>query len=101
MKVTAGYNYNNSFALSFGYFSLKGSMDNILYKPGEFSGSNTGMPDSDGLIAEIAFYPWLNTRFSLQYLKYNKFNGSSTNYDGSNRDAANNNTLHLMAWIMF
>jgi hypothetical protein len=32
---------------------------------------------------------------------YNKFNGGSTNYDGSGRNAKDNNTLYLLGWINF
>jgi hypothetical protein len=31
----------------------------------------------------------------MQYVLYNKFNGAHTNYDGSGRDAADNNTLYF------
>ena len=87
--------------LTLGYFSTTGSSDNVLYAPAEFSGSMANKPDTGGLIGEIAFLPWWNTKFSLQYVMYNKFNGSATNYDGFNRDASNNNTLYLLAWVMF
>jgi len=47
--------------------------------------------------------PWkyAYTKFSLQYVIYNKFNGSSTNYDGFGRNASGNNTLYLLAWFAF
>jgi len=32
---------------------------------------------------------------------YAKLNGASSNYDGSGRSAANNNTLYLLAWLMY
>ena len=32
---------------------------------------------------------------------YAKFSGASGNRDGSGRSAANNNTLYLLAWLMY
>ena len=97
MRFTATYSYNCMFSASLGYFSLKGSADSTLYS----GGSLNWKPDTGGIIAEIACFPWMNTRFSLQYYMFNSFNGASANYDGSNRDASHNNTIHLLAWIMF
>jgi hypothetical protein len=37
----------------------------------------------------------------LQYTGYRKFNGVRRNYDGFGRDATDNNTLYLLAWLMF
>jgi hypothetical protein len=49
----------------------------------------------------VDWNPWMNTRISLQYTMYSKFNGASSNYDGSGRNASANNTLYLQAWLMF
>jgi len=32
---------------------------------------------------------------------YSKFNGASSNYDGANRNASDNNTLYLLGWLNF
>jgi hypothetical protein len=45
--------------------------------------------------------PWLNTKLQLQYVSYDKFNGSKQNYDGSGRNATDNNTLYLLGWLLF
>ncbi len=47
------------------------------------------------------FWPWLNARIGLQYTFFDKFNGASTKFDGNGRNAHNNNTLLVYAWIMF
>ena len=52
-------------------------------------------------IAEFDFLPWFNTKFSVQYIAYNKFNGSNDNYDGAGRNASDNNSLYALAWIAF
>ncbi len=68
---------------------------------GYFNTSGKDNPDSNGCIFQLEYLPWYNTKFSLQYVAYNKFDGSKLNYDGSNRNAANNNTIYLLAWINF
>jgi hypothetical protein len=45
--------------------------------------------------------PWENTRIGLQYTGYSKFNGGSSNYDGSGRKASGNNTLFAFVWLAF
>ena len=83
------------------YFSTTGGKDDVLYSPGSLDGSRTGKPDSDGFILEADFLPWKTGKISLQYTIYNKFNGGHTNYDGSGRNASDNNTLYLLVWLMF
>ena len=86
---------------SLGYFTTSGGADTLLYAPTPVTGSATGKPNSGGLIAEVQFMPWLNTRFSLQYVAYQKFNGGTANYDGAGRRASDNNTIYVLAWLMF
>ena len=87
--------------LSLAYFSTTGDADRLIYSPGSVFGSRTGSPNSDGLIGELQYLPWLNTKLAVQYVWYNKFNGSKKNYDGSGRNASDNNTLYILAWIVF
>jgi hypothetical protein len=84
-----------------GAFATSGTSDTLLYAPGAITGSATGKPNSGGLIAELQYMPWLNTRFSVQYVAYQKFNGASSNYDGSGRNASDNNTVYMLVWLMF
>ena len=100
-KISGELFFNKGVGLSLGYFALKGSHDSGLYKPESVTGSQTGSPDSDGFIAEVDYLPWYNIRLSLQYVYYNRFNGAGTDYDGSGRNAGNNNTLYLLAWFNF
>ena len=58
----------------------------------------------DGGLAELSYLPWLNTKFSLQYIAYSEFDGGGTYISGNTgtqRNAKDNNTLHLSAWFMF
>jgi hypothetical protein len=40
-------------------------------------------------------------KLQVQYVAYSKFNGGARNYDGSGRDASDNNTLYLLGWFNF
>jgi hypothetical protein len=37
----------------------------------------------------------------MQYTGYHKFNGTGTDYDGTGRNAKDNNTLYLLGWFAF
>jgi len=73
------------------------------YLPGDpgviTSASNS--PDTTGWIAEAIYVPWLNTKLSLQYTAYSKFNGGGTNYDGVGRNASGNNTWYALIWFAY
>jgi hypothetical protein len=101
LKVAAELYSNRGFGATLGYFSIRGSSDTGLYPPTAISGSRIGKPNSDGLIGEVSYLPWYNTKFSLQYTLYNKFNGTGNNYDGFGRSASDNNTLYLLVWLCF
>ncbi len=100
-KIDANVFLKHGFAFALGYFKVNGSSDNGLFGPESVDGSRLSLPDSDGLLAEIDYLPWINTKLSLQYIMYNKFNGAKTNYDGYNRKAGGNNTLYVLLWINF
>jgi hypothetical protein len=89
------------YALSAGYFQTTGTSDAIVFAPASVTGSRTGSPNSRGEIGEFAVNPWQNTRFGLQYVLYNLFNGSSNDYDAAGRKAADNNTLFAYLWLAF
>ncbi len=95
-KVDGTYYYKRRYGASVGYFSTTGSSDSFLY-----ASSRTYSPDSNGFIIELNYLPWENTKLSLQYTAYSKFDGAKTNYDGSGRNASDNNTLYVLAWLVF
>ena len=84
-----------------GYFSTTGTTDPLLYPADSVYGSANGSPDSKGWTGELDYVPWENVKIALQYTAYNEFNGGSTNYDGSGRNASDNNTTYLLAWFNF
>lgn len=105
-NITPSYMYDKTYGLTIGYFSIWGDKNEDLY------GTRTGSPDSNGFIFQLdwlplnknggpSFWPYSNVKFSLQYTLYTEFDGSSSNYDGAGRDAADNNTLYLQTWIAF
>lgn len=100
-KVDATYYRSRRYGGTMGYFSTTGDTDPLLYQPEAISGSRTGKPDTNGWIAELDYLPWENTKFSLQYTWYDKYNGTSSNYDGFGRSAGDNDTLYLNGWLNF
>jgi len=91
-RAFATYYYKRRIGATAGFFRTSGSTDSVL---------TPGGPDTQGWIAEINYMPWLNTKFSLQYTAYSRYAGSSRNYDGAGRNASDNDTLYLLAWVAF
>ena len=108
LRLKSSYWYDQTYGLTLGFFHLDGSNDANLY--GGLPSAN-GSPNSQGWTSEVdfvpfnhggpAFWPWLNVKLGLQYVYYTKFNGAASNYDGAGRNAQDNNTLFLFAWLAF
>ena len=88
LKAKATYYRDRKYGGSLAYFSTTGSADAGLY--GSDASGNARTPDSKGYILELDYVPIQNVRLMLQYTAYNKFNGASTNYDGTGRNARDN-----------
>jgi hypothetical protein len=100
-RAAAMYHIGQRYAFTLAPFVTTGSSDTLLYAPGPVIGSRTRSPNNDGLITEVDFMPWQNLRLQFQYVLYNKFNGSSSNYDGFGRQASDNNTLYIVTWLLY
>ena len=100
-KLTGQYYYHRKIGGTVGYFTTSGSSDTLLYTAAPVTGSANSSPDTNGYILEVNYLPWLNTKLQAQYTGYSKFNGQKTNYDGSGRNASNNNTMYLLVWLNF
>jgi hypothetical protein len=101
-KLNASYDPSLQLGMTLGAFGTTGTTDPALYAPGDVTGSAVGSPNSTGFIGEFDYNPWQNTRLSLQYTWYTKFNGGSSGYDGTtSRTATNNNTLYMFLWVAF
>jgi len=93
-KIDGNLYLKNGWGATMGYFNTSGIEDPAI-------GSLTNKPNSNGFIFQIEYLPWYNTKFTIQYVLYNKFDGSVTNYNGNGRNAADNNTLYILAWLNF
>jgi hypothetical protein len=99
--ANAEYHFGNRYTGTLGMFNTGGTVDSVLYAPGAVSGSANGDPRGAGYIANFSFWPWQNLQLAAQYTGYTRFNGGTTNYDGSGRNAGANNTVYLDAKIIF
>jgi hypothetical protein len=101
LRVGGSYYLRRTYGAALGHFSTTGSSDSVKYAPAAVVGFGNSSPNSNGWIAELNYLPWQNVKLALQYIAYQKFNGASSNYDGSGRNADDNNTLYLLGWLNF
>jgi hypothetical protein len=100
-KLTGEYSYRRKIGGSLGYFNTTGSADMTLYAASPVNGSANNSPNTNGYIAEVNYLPWLNVKLQIQYVGYEKFNGLKLNYDGTGRNASDNNTLYGLVWLNY
>ena len=117
-RAKLAFTYKARYGGSLSYFNLTGTTNTLNQTSGyeqgggvlsaangggstRVTGNFTGKPDTSGETIEAFFLPIQNLRLGVQYTFYDKFNGSSTNYDGLGRDASDNDTLYLYAWLAF
>lgn len=114
LRAKATYYYDQTYGVTAAYFNLNGTPDPLLFPDPSISDapvSANNSPNSSGWIGELdyipfshggpSFWPWLNMKLGIQYVYNNKFNGGTTNFDGAGRNAHDNNTLFLFAWLAF
>ena len=105
----ATYYYDLWYGISAGVLRTTGSSDQGLYNTGEaLYGSVNASPNSTARIVELNWLFSLSgadhhrtDRLVLQFVNYSKFNGGGSNYDGFGRNAKDNNSVFLMAWLMY
>ena len=100
-KVKASYYYERKYGATVAYFSTTGNADPGLYPAAPVTGSANGSPNTSGLILEADYLPYPQLKLSVQYTWFLKFNGARYNYDGNGRNASDNDTLYLLAWLVF
>ncbi len=103
-NINASYNFAAGYGLTAAWFQRSGTHDDLWYPD-----SASASPGASGEILQADWtpwgkatswhQPWANLRLGLQYTHYNRFNGASSNYDGDGRNASDNDTLFLFAWI--
>ncbi len=99
--ANAEYHFGNRYTGTFGVFNTGGTVNAALYAPNPVTGSANGDPRGAGYIANVSYWPWQNLQLAAQYTAYTRFNGGTTNYDASGRNASANNTIYLDAKIIF
>jgi hypothetical protein len=98
-KLKGTYYLDRKYGGTLAHFYTTGSADGGLY--GTDADGNARTPNSNGYIIELDYLPTQNVRLMLQYTAYNKFDGAKTNYDGSGRNARDNNTLFFNVWVAY
>lgn len=105
-SLAASYLFDKTYGVTLQYSRIGGDKDVALY------GTRTGRPDTDRWVFQLdylpfnklggpEFWPDSNVKLSLQYTFYPQFNGAHRNFDGFGRNASDNNTLYLSAWVAF
>jgi hypothetical protein len=93
VRADVSYSLDSTWTPSAQVFHSTGSNDPVFF------GTESGRPNSDGYVAELAFVPWgkaaspvgwANARFTVQYVGYTKF-------DGQRHGASANNTVYMSA----
>lgn len=83
------------------YFRASGSQDDLLYNTGDMlMGSSTGTPDTAGWVAEANYLPTDRIKITARYTAFESYNGASSNYVPG-RNAADNNNIFVMVWLLF
>jgi hypothetical protein len=100
-RVNAVYHFGYRYAPAFEYFVTNGTTDPLLFAPAAITGSANGSPNSKGYILNLTYWPVQNVRLAVQYTGYTRFNGGGTNYDGSDRNAGDNNSVYLYLGLIF
>jgi hypothetical protein len=99
--ANAEYHFGNRYSAALGWFDVSGTSDGLLYPPADVAGSANGSPKSAGYITNVSWWPVQNIQIGAQYTWYTRFNGASTNYDGSGRNASGNDTMYVLARFIF
>jgi len=100
-QADAEYHFGDKYSATIGYFSVTGTPDPLLFPEAPLTGNANGDPRSNGIIANVSWWPVQNIGLTFQYTGYTRFNGAGTNYDGAGRNAGSNNTLYLLARFVF
>jgi hypothetical protein len=114
LRAKATYVYQAKYGGSLGFFNLSGSTNTanqsagyddtgtLTKADGAGAGANlSGNPATRGWTLEAFWTPIQYLRLGAQYTAYDRFNGASKNYDGFGRNASDNNSLFVYAWLAY
>jgi len=97
-RAKGSYVYAAKYGTSLAFFNQTGTADSALYDPTRVGGNISGNPAVRGWTYEAFWTPTQYVRIGFQYTAYGKYNGASHNYDGSGRNASDNNSLFFYVW---
>jgi hypothetical protein len=106
----AWYVYRAKYGAALAYWSEQGGSDasyaNASGSANFFScvdapACGTGSPNTKVWIPGVFWQPLQNLRLSLYKTYFTQFLGASKNYDGSGRNASDNNSTYLYVWTAF
>lgn len=107
VKMNVHYWYQRRVGGGIGRFTTWGDSDMLKYGMSDEAkamGNATGSPDTRGWTVELNYLPLKDVqtlKLGLRHTRYDKFNGAKSDYNGFGRDAADNNTTFLYAWLLF
>jgi hypothetical protein len=106
VRADASYYWHNAIGATVSAFDLTGSANPIIY-----ANNRTFRPNSSGLQFQLDATPFggansplgrrFNMRVGVQYTVYATFDGAHSNFDGTGRNASDNNTLRVFTWVAF
>ena len=100
-RVDGHYFFRRQWGGTAQYFQIRGGTNDLRYNSGEpVMGSANGSPNSRGWIGELNWLPIQNIKLAVRYTAYQQFNGAGNNYDGFGRNARDNNSVFLLAWLL-
>jgi hypothetical protein len=120
MRAKVSYVWRASVGGSFSYFDLTGSVNTANQSSGydpvtgtitsdpaaaapstRVNGNLTGNPATRGMTFEAFCMPIQYLRLGAQFTAYQRYNGATTNYDGFGRNAHDNNSIFVYAWLAY
>jgi hypothetical protein len=106
VRADASYYWRNKIGFTAQLFRTWGSPDDLIY-----AGDRVPRPDTSGLTLQLDGTPYgagdsplgkrFNLRLGMQYTHYFEFDGDRRNFDGFGRNAADNDTLRVFAWVYY
>jgi hypothetical protein len=106
VRADGSYYWHDAIGATISAFDISGSSNPIIY-----ADNRTFRPNSSGLMFQLDGTPFgrsgsplgprFNMRVGVQYTVYTRFDGAHSNYDGTGRNASDNNTLRVFTWVAF
>ena len=106
LRGDISYYWRNTIGFTISPFKISGSSNPVIY-----GDNRTFRPNSSGVLFQVDGTPFgrgksplgprFNMRVGVQYTLYSQFNGASHDFDGTGRNASDNNTLRIFTWMAF